>query len=168
MPKPRLTGVEGGALSLSGGLSWEYVASNKDLARRVLLMLESRRVLTETHERDEPDFCRQSAQTLREFLTLEMMNVKHGGDLEDCFRSMRTACRVFVSAAGGNSTNFSADAGYFQACLRAFRDAMGSQIGWLVQAFSIDIEPELAAIVPRQDLSFVPGFEGNADGAVDV
>jgi hypothetical protein len=152
MPKKKMTGVGVGTPLVSGSISWEYVASNQDLARRVIVFLEPRRVLSESPQREDYEHCRLSAYDIKNFLTLEIMNVKAGGPLEVSFKRMRSACLAFDSAAGTNSANFSRDPDLFQACLTAFRDAMGTQIGWLAATFNIQLEPELQAIVPPPGL----------------
>jgi hypothetical protein len=160
MPKKKITGVGVGTPLVSGSISWEYVASNQDLARRVIVFLEPRRVLTESPQRTDYEQCRLSAQDIKNFLTLEIMNVKAGGPLEAWFKSMRSACLAFDNAAGINSANFIRDPDLFQACLRAFRDVMGKQIGSLAATFNIPLEPELQAIVPPPGL-LEPPPEGN-------
>jgi uncharacterized protein DUF6650 len=148
MPKKQITGLGVGTPIVSGNLSWQYVASNRDLARRVVVFLEPRRVLYESPGREDYEQCRISVHDIKNFLTLEIMNVKSGGDLETSFKLMRSACLAFGSAAGINSANFRRDFDLFQACLQAFRDVMGTQIGWLVATFDIPLDPELQAIIP--------------------
>jgi len=140
------------------------VASNKDLARRILIFLEDRRVLVQAWEdREDAEFCRQSADQIRNFLTLEIMNVKGGGELEACLKQIRLACRTFVSAAGSSSQNFLGDHSYFSASLRALRDAVGSQISDIGETFKVEIPLPLQAIVPRQDLSWLPGYTDQSE-----
>src|SRR4051812_19150248 len=70
MPKPKVTGATIGPI----GVSWEYVQSIRELARRVIVFLEPRRVLTDDHRREDFDDCRASAHQIRDFLTIEIMN----------------------------------------------------------------------------------------------
>ncbi|GAA4960596.1 hypothetical protein [Kineococcus glutinatus] len=151
MTKPRLTGVGGGNAFASASLSWEYVASNKDLARRVVIYLEDRRVLTEARTREDFEECRLSANDIRHWLTLEIMNVKSGGHLEGVLKRMRSASTSFVSAAGKDSESFKRDHSHFQACLQAYRDAVGREIGELAVHYRVDVGVELAAIIPPPD-----------------
>src|SRR3712207_2094350 len=125
MPRARVTGISAGNVFGQIGLSWDYVATNKDLARRALLFLEDRRVLYAHEGREDYEYCRQSADQIRRFITLELPNVREGGFLEAKLREMRTASRDFVHAAGPEARNFAADHSYFAACLRAYRTTMG-------------------------------------------
>jgi hypothetical protein len=156
MAKKRITSIGLGTPLVAGSISWEYIASNRDLARRVLVFLEPRRVLYESPAREDYEQCRLSAQDIKNFLTLEIMNVKSGGELESSFKAMRSACLAFGNAAGINSANFQRNPDLFQACLQAFKDAMGTQIGWLAETFEIPIDPALEAIVPFRDISEDP------------
>lgn len=153
MAKRRITSIGLGTALVSGSISWEYIASNRDLARRVLVFLEPRQVLYESPAREDYEQCRLSAQDIKNFLTLEIMNVKSGGDLEASFKLMRSACIAFGNAAGINSANFGRNPDLFHACLQAFKDAMGTQIGWLAETFEIPLDPALEAIVPPRSIS---------------
>ncbi|WP_370626962.1 hypothetical protein [Salinibacterium sp. ZJ450] len=139
----------GNALA-STSLSWEYVQTNKDLARRILVYLEDRRVLY-LNDREDYEACRKSAQDIRNFLTLEIMNVQGGGHLEELLKRIRSAARAFVTAAGQESTNFSDNHGHFVACLSAFRDAVGAELNWLSMDYQLPLQPHLQAIVPPRD-----------------
>jgi hypothetical protein len=88
MPKKKITGVGVGTPLVSGSISWEYVASNQDLARRVIVFLEPRRVLSESPQRADYEQCRLSAQDIKNFLATAGA---HGGlhqlhRARDCLR----------------------------------------------------------------------------------
>ncbi|GAA4076395.1 hypothetical protein ACFFOS_16900 [Nocardioides kongjuensis] len=153
----RLTGI--GLLGVS--LDVEYVQSNKDVVRRVLTRFEDMRLLTDGHRREDPEFCRLSAEKMRDLLNLEIPNVKHGGTLEASFKRMRKAARDFVTAAGAHSSKFQQDFAFFAACLEALRTSVGEEIVALAAEFKIDLDDELLLSLPGQDLSFVPGFDSS-------
>ncbi|WP_367889973.1 DUF6650 family protein [Serinicoccus kebangsaanensis] len=150
MPRPRLTGLS------AWGAQWEYVATNKDLATRVVRFLSDRRVLTEQHSREDFEECRQSADTIRNFLTLELLNVQGSGPLARSLEHMRTACRAFITAAGKNSEHFSRDPHYFNAALAAMREVFGRELGELEVTFGVELPDQLYDLVPQQDLSWLP------------
>lgn len=134
----------------AGSVQWEYVQSNKDLARRVVVFLEDRRVLTGNPHRDleDADFARLSADSIRNFMTAEIFNVKDGGELEAAFKSIRNACKAFVDGAGTHSIKYQNDARYFHAMLTSMRQTVGQELGWLAEDYGIKLTPEVQAIVP--------------------
>lgn len=149
MPVPkRPNGV--GLLGFS--LSWDYVDSNKDVVRRVLTRLEDKQVLWGQVHREDPEPCRLSAQQIRDLLTLEIPNVKHGGSLEASFKRMRAATRDFVRAAGAFSDNFARDPSHFWACLEAMRTSVGEEVVALAAEFNVELEDAFVRSLPAQDL----------------
>ena len=150
----RVTGF--GVLGVS--LEVEYVETNREVVRRVLTRFEDMRVLFEPPHREDYEFCRLSAVKMRDLLSLEIPNVKHGGSLEASFKRIRTAARTFVTAAGPRSATFAGDPDHFYACLHALREQVGEEIVALAAEFKIDLENHLLAVLPGQDLSFIPGF----------
>lgn len=81
------------------------------------------------------------------------------GDVERAFKKMRSAASTFSRAAGSHSATFIDDFPFFQQCLQAFRVTILDELAWMVHAFKIEVIDELAVVLPRQDVSFVPGFE---------
>lgn len=153
IPK-RLNGV--GLLGVS--LGWDYVESNRDVVRRVLTNLEDKQVLWMERHREDAEACRLSAQKIRDLLTLEIPNVKHGGSLEASFKRIRTAARDFVRAAGPSSEHFIRDLSHFWACLEAMRLSIGEEVVALANEFNIALEDDFVRSLPAQDLSWIPGF----------
>lgn len=151
--KRRITGFGLGSLSLQ----WEYVEANRDVVRRVVTALEDARVLYDPDGRDDAEFCRLSADKIRHLLTLEIPNVKEGGEVERAFKKMRLAARTFVSAAGSHSANFMADLAYFQQCLTALRVGILDELSWLTAGFGIKVDEPLNSYIPTVDVVFIPG-----------
>ncbi|MFG1626212.1 DUF6650 family protein [Kribbella sp. NPDC049227] len=154
----RVTGIGGQVGPIGGSLEWEYLESNYEVARSVLIDLESRRVLWQQLGREDPVACVMSAQEIRRLMTERLPAVKHGDDFDSALRAIRRAATEFVSAAGQNR-DFGNHIGTFVEHLEAMRFAMAPHIAALAFAFGIPLEPELREILPRQDLSFVPGFD---------
>jgi hypothetical protein len=96
------TGIGGFGFSVN----WEKVPGDEDVARRVIIFLEDRRLLFgRRHCEDELD-CVHSAIEIRKFLTDELTRAKSGRSLADVLRAMRVAARAFVDAAGPDARNF--------------------------------------------------------------
>lgn len=148
----RLTGFGVGPLSLQ----WEYVEVNRDVVRRVLTALEDARVLYDEDHREDAEYCRISADKLRHLLTLEIPDVKEGGEVERSFKKMRAAAREFVTAAGPSSRQFLSDYTYFWRCLRALRVGIVDEVAMLAAGFDITLDEPLASYLPTVDVVFIP------------
>ena len=158
MAKPRITGMGVGPASVQ----WEYIATNKDLAQRVIDFLEDRRVLTEPNEgREDGEFCRRSAEKIRNILTNEIAiaNLQGGGPLKLSLKRIQAACRAFITSAGKDGIEFMQDHLVFMANLVAFREVVGFEIRKMIELFHVDVSPQLMAIVPQQDLSWLPNSD---------
>jgi hypothetical protein len=152
----RITGVGFGSFSLQ----WDYIEANRDVVRRVATTLEDARVLYDPHGREDYEFCRLSANKIRNILTLEIPNVKEGGEVERAFKKMRSAARTFVSAAGAHSIYFQEDYVYFQRCLDALRIGILDELSWLIAGFEIAVDEPLNSYLPTRDVLFIPGDDG--------
>jgi hypothetical protein len=151
MAKPQITGVS------MWGLDWQYVASNKDLARRIFVFLEDRRVLTRQHHMEDYDHTRESANQIRKFLVLETMNVKAGGELERSLKAICSASRAFITAAGPSSKSFHEDHKYYVMSLNAYRAAVASQLAAISINFELPIPGDLYPLLAEHDLSSYQG-----------
>ena len=156
------TGIGGFGFSVN----WEKVPGDEDVARRVIIFLEDRRLLFgKRHCEDERD-CVRSAIEIRKFLTEELTRAKSGRSLADVLRAMRVAARAFVDAAGPDARNFSyrggAQTDEFSLALGELRSRVGQHVALISGQYGIEVEPGLAQILPPEvedDLSFLPGFE---------
>ncbi|HMK09274.1 MAG TPA: DUF6650 family protein [Anaerolineales bacterium] len=164
----RLTGVGTSVVSAQ----WEKVPGDEDVARRVLIVLEDRRLLFGQRHMEDESECVASALAIREMLTRELQEAKPGKDLALSLRSMRGACRRFVDAGGPGGHEFRGSWSgnpVFWTALGELRALMGQQIGLIADKYEIDLEPELASIIPvepEQDLSWVPGFGDGQDSDI--
>ena len=168
MPERRTTGF--GVSVPWGGFSyqWETVEGDADIARRVILFLEDRRLLFQPYLSEHPPYCVESAIEIRRFLTDQLSRTKPGRSLEWSLRDIRTAMRAFVDAAGSGANSIGPFGGrpYFDSfsiALGELRSRVGAEIASIAYHFNIDVSDELAQILPlpveSDDLSIVPGFE---------
>lgn len=160
-------------LSVPGGfgVQWQAVDGGKDVARRILLFLEDRRLLFGPRHLEDESHCIRSAIEIRAFLTEQLSLVKTGSALFEAIRSMRAACRKFVEEAGPYGRYFHRSERYGQAdpfslALGDLRTIMGIHIAVLAQAFDLEVDEEVASILPPQpqeddgNLDWIPGFGG--------
>jgi hypothetical protein len=88
----RLTGVS----TPIAGASWQPGTPDVEVARRVLIFLEDRRVLYNPLEAEDPGHSVASVLQIRQFLTDVLANQGIGSELTGHLRGMRAACRAFL------------------------------------------------------------------------
>lgn len=152
----RLTGV---SLPIFG-ISWQPPEPQVTVARRVVTFLEDRRVLYSPYEMEIPDHCVFSILEIREFLTAELAKLESSNELTASLRAMRTACRKFLDTVGFNRNDLDGiirhrvqmDSWVFNCALGELRGVFGIHIARLAAHHGLDVENDLAAILPNKDL----------------
>ncbi len=138
------------------GVSWTPTAPDVSVARRVIRFLEDRRVLYNDFAWEVPDQCTQSALEIRKFLTTELGNLKDGSELAAPMKSMRAACRKFLNDMHyefGMRTRPRFGNHYdFNTALGELRSSFGLSVASLAVQYGIDVEDELATILPNEDV----------------
>ena len=147
----RLTGLSSPVF----GVSWDPPEPHVKVARRVVAFLEDRRVLFVPSEMEVPDHCVRSLLEIRRFLTRELQSLDAGSELADSLRAMRAACRKFTDTVGARSeiVVFGAHLGHwasweFNGALGELRGVFGIHIARLAAAHGLDVEGDLAKILP--------------------
>jgi Family of unknown function (DUF6650) len=146
------------------GLQWENVPGDAEIARATVTFLEDRRVLFNTPPHEENDvYAYDSVLEIRKFLTEQITKSRPGKSLDASLRAMRAACRMFIASSDGP-----APAGYlvkddvfmFERALGELRARIGDQLALIVTKYDLELEEELAEILPSSDdgSDFVPGF----------
>jgi len=152
----RLTGIS----TPFFGASWKPSETDRSIVRRVITFLEDRRVLYSPSELEMPAHCVESVLQIRGFLIAEIEKLDEKADLTASLRAMRAACRKFlntVQADEGRIIHFGADTGHyanwtFNSALGEMRGVFGIHIARLAAAYGVDVENDLAAILPERDL----------------
>lgn len=138
------------------GVQWSPKEPEVTAARRVIGYLEDRRVLYNPSEMESPDHCVQSVLQIRSYLTQEIGS--HGeGDFGATLKAMRAACRKFlncVDRADGAIVRFGAERGHwaswaFNGALGELRGVIGVHIAQLAVRYGLDVDGELASILPE-------------------
>ena len=143
------------------GVQWNPPTLDRDVATRVLAFLEDRRVLYSPYEAESRDHCVQSVLRIREHLTACLADGGIAEDLRDHLRVMRGACRRFLKVAGADDegkvlhTWRSGEIGLHDFMLNQaigeLRGTCGMQIAQLAVKYGVDVEEELASIIPAPD-----------------
>ena len=130
------------------------------MVKRVLSFLEDRRVLYSPTSMEVPDHCVQSVLEIRRLLTTEIAALDSNSELSASLRAMRAACRKFlntVQAEEGRIIRFGAQLGHyanwtFNGALGEMRGVFGIHIAKLATGYGVDVEGDLAAALPGEDL----------------
>ena len=150
----RLTGISTPII----GVSWQPTGSETAAARRVAAFLEDRRVLYNPGEMEVPAHCVSSVLQIRHFLTAEIGKLGEKSELAASLRAMRAACRKFLDAVGGEDSEIAPHArklGHyaswtFYSALGEMRGVFGVHLARIAARFQLDIEDNLAAILPAE------------------
>jgi hypothetical protein len=147
-----------------GGIQWNTVPGDKDIAIRVLNYLEDRRLLYVDRDAERASYAVVSALYLRAHLTDEINSARPGRTLEQSLRRVRAACRRFVDLGGPRGRNFRPgretephEADPFGLALGDLRTTIGFEIALIASKFELDIPDELASILPLS-------ADGDGDG----
>jgi hypothetical protein len=139
----------------------------------MISFLEDRRVLYEPYEVEVPENCIGSIMRIRDFLTSLLGEQAMGKDLTDSFRSMRAACRKFMTVVDARTGGAGRLIGVldsetgtltsvpppgismndldFNQALGELRGVFGIHVGLLAMKYGLDIEDDLASILPIED-----------------
>lgn len=140
------------------GVSWNPPKTERAIARRVLIFLEDRRVLYSPSEIEIPDHCVQSVLRIREFLTEELTGFHSKDGIAESLRAMRSACRKFLNTiqaeANDRIVHFAHTPGHyasweFNQALGELRGVFGVHIALLAAQYGLDVENDLAKILPE-------------------
>lgn len=151
----RLTGIS----TPLGGVSWQPSELESAAARRIVAYLEDRRVLYAPDELEDPSHCVHSVLDIRRLLTAELGKLDAGSDFAANLRAMRAACRKFldrIGADGNEVTLYARHRGHwaswtFFGALGEMRGTFGVHLAQVAARFKLDIEDNLASILPAKD-----------------
>jgi len=135
------------------GISWNPVDEEKRAAREVLAFLEDRRVLYYPEEREGAQYCRQSVEEIRKALTqcLAELSSSSSADIVKYLKRFRKACRAFcdvIGRPGFDQENHVVQRSVLAQELGRLKRVAGPTVGALSVAYGIDVEDELASIIP--------------------
>jgi hypothetical protein len=138
------------------GVSWLPAELEVSAARRVIAFLEDRRVLYEPGQMEVPSHCVQSVLEIRHRLSDELGKLDSNSELAASLRAMRAACRKFLGRVGTDDRDvihFANDHGHyaswtFYGALGELRGTFGLHLAKIAAAFKLDVEDNLASILP--------------------
>jgi hypothetical protein len=139
------------------GISWNPPEAEVSIARRVITYLEDRRVLYDPCQVEIPRYCVESIIQIREFLTNELARINQPNEFSASLRAIRAACRKFltrIQGNGGDIVSYANHRGHFASwifydALGQLRGVFGIHIAQLAVRHGLDIEDDLAQILPE-------------------
>ena len=148
----RLTGISCPVF----GVSWNPVTAERSIARRIIVFLEPRRVLYSAFEFESVCPCITSATEIKNYLTSELQQIAEKSELNSYVRAMRNACNRFLSRCPDDKDfrchacrNGNIDNWIFTSAVGELRGVFGVMVGQIAKAYGIDVEDDLAQIIPE-------------------
>lgn len=83
------------------GLTWDWVESDAEIVRRLLVFLEDRRALAYDHHREDMGYVVESVLLIREKLVTALQELAPDSGAAHSVRVMRDACLVFLDRTRG-------------------------------------------------------------------
>lgn len=140
------------------GVSWQPPKTERKIAKSVVNFLEDRRVLYNPTELEVPHHCISSVLEIRQFFTEKIAEVNGNSELAKNLRLLRAACRKFLDSAqrlehdrGLTFSPKSYAAWVFYGSLGEMRGTFGMCLAQIVLAYGLDIEKDLATILPASE-----------------
>lgn len=124
-----------------------YIADNRRIAQRLLILLQRRRLFRDRFSDEDHQYCRKSAADLSKVLEAEMLTIEDGGYLQQVLTELQRACVIFVSAAGAKANNFRDDDELFRYHLNVLREVFAQRVGRIVDAFGLPVTPEIQNLI---------------------
>jgi hypothetical protein len=134
------------------GLSWHPPETDREIVRKLITFLEDRRVLYNPYDLENPRWVNLSLVEIRAELTSLLSRIGDNPDITPHFKAMRAACRKYLDELSSRSRP-RYHYGEFRTwtALGELRATFGIHVGLLATKYGIDIEKELASILPTED-----------------
>ncbi len=140
----RLTGISTPVF----GISWSPPVTDREVAKNLIRFLEDRRALYNPFDIENPRYVLESVLQIREELTNILQSLGDDSEISQHIRAMRAACRKFMNQVGkARFPQFD----LLLAALGEMRAIFGVHIAQLSVKYGIDVEDELASILPIED-----------------
>ncbi len=144
------------------GVQWTPPADEREIVRGLLTALEDRRVLFVPYHLEVVSQVTSSVVQMREILTKTLQTLPETSRAAGSVRAMRAACRRFLEEPAPDFRNLMRWHGArhgadeegspsFFVALGELRATFGTHIAALAYQYGLDVEPDLASILPFSD-----------------
>ena len=131
------------------GVSWQPSEPERAIIRSLLIFLEDRRALYNPFAFETDHEVARSILEIRAQLTDVIQHLPESSNALPNIRAMRAACREYLDNSRAENDMGWRHGGFF-VYLGSFRTIFGYHIGQLAVIYGIDIEGELAKILPPE------------------
>lgn len=144
--RPRLTGLSGFGL----GLEWDWVKSDAEIVRRLLVLLEDRRALSYPPERANVKYVVASVIRVREELTSTLQELAAQSGAARSVRALREAARAFLDHVddSGRLENHHEE---FVTALDQLQSEFANYVRVLADRYTIEVLGSLADLLNAAD-----------------
>ena len=133
------------------GVSWTPSAAEHAVVRGFLTFLEDRRVLFQPFLMEVEHEVHRSVHAIRQRCAEDLTKLDAQSRAVGPIRAIRAACRRFLDETPDEWSNRFHDSPSFFTALGELRGSVGVQIAILAVHYKIELEDELASIVPAGD-----------------
>ena len=133
------------------GVSWSPPESDREIVRRLITFFEDRRALYNPYNIETPMWVIESVLEIRKKLTDTLETLDENSDISPHLRAMRAACRKFMDEIEKQKRGRYPFLGDIFTSLGEMRAIFGIHIAQLCVKYGIDIEDDLATILPIED-----------------
>lgn len=137
-----------------GSLQWEKKDDDKEIARRVISLLEDRRLLYVDFDWEVASECIRSAEQVRRELTTFIASPDISPGMAQQLKLMRSYFRTFMDTRDDHGRHYHMGREPFSVALGELRAKVGQLVGDMAARFDLDVEPDLASIIPVDDGGF--------------
>ncbi len=138
-------------------VGWAPVEADSVRVRRIIRYLEDRRMLFNDCAQEDLRYCVISAEEIRKRLTTELEQLPDNSPLLSYFRAIRTSARMFMDRfPEATYPSFESDDRSLQQLamsiyLGQLRSEIGLQVALMAARWQVDVENDLARVLPRFD-----------------
>ena len=133
------------------GVSWSPPESDREIVRRLITFFEDRRALYNPYNIETTMWVIKSVLEIRKKLTETLETLDENSDISPHLRAMRAACRKFMDEIEKQKRGRYPFWGDIFTSLGEMRAIFGIHIAQLCVKYGIDIEGDLATILPIED-----------------
>lgn len=138
------------------GISWNPTEPQRNIAKRIIIFLEARRVLFEDFGAEALCQCIDSVTKIKDYLTSELSAVDENSELNGYIRAMRQASNKFLTCFPKSKQDKclyckegTREYWSFVSAIGELRGVFGIMIGQIAKAYGLDVEDDLSQIIPE-------------------
>ena len=138
------------------GIQWNPPVLQMQIAKEVIIELEDRRVLFYAQHGEDLSYANQSAIQIRQMVNNELKKLDRDAPLYKSLSKLRKATRDFCNECDKierASAEYPVTMSMLRSALEKFRKSVGQVVGEISVSFDLEIEDDLASIIPFNNIS---------------